>query len=88
MVDRGRGCPTAPLDPQLLFTNSKNCPITTLLHLVGKELCTGRRAQDPHRELEALQWLGVTRRGRGEAMAVNLHLSCSAQMPLGNLFLN
>lgn len=55
---------------------------------MGKEICTGRRAQAPWYDMEALQWLWVTKTGRGEAMAVNLHLSCSAQMPLGNLFLN
>lgn len=88
MVGRGRGCPTASLDPRPLFTNSKSCPTATLLRLMGNELCSSKRAQAPQYEVEALQWLGVTRTGRGEAMAVNLHLSCSAQMPLGNLFLN
>lgn len=55
---------------------------------MGKEICAGRRAKAPWYEVEALQWLGVTKTGRGEAMAVNLRLSCPAQMPLSNLFLN
>lgn len=31
--------------------------------------------------MEALHWLLVARAGRGETMIVNLHLSCSAEVP-------